>query len=239
MALSISGSVVMAEVMAFNERLTKAAKTVDISGMDVYHTINTNIGNQCLAYSLGKRRVEVSVQHTDMMLTYYLDRVQVLDSTFPQREMDSQVNGALRWLLGMPICLDQLPQEVIRIVSPEDGKDYSTVDLVVQINSSYEIGKLYEEIKEKGWVYKQDMGGPLKMVGTVAKHQLWVSPQIHVINGVNVLYIQPTSAFIHWDMVEEWVKQRVPEGTTMLSDPYRTLSEVRDIAKRKESSKAA
>jgi hypothetical protein len=236
MALNISGSVVMAEVMAFNDRLTKAAKSVDISGMDVYHTINTNIGNQCLAYSLDKRRVEVSVQHTDMMLTYYLDRVQVLDSTFPQREMDAQVNGALRWLLGMPICLDPLPQETIRIESPEDGKDYSTVDLVVQINSSFEVSKLYAEVKEKGWVYQQDMGGPLKMVGTIAKHQLWVMPQIHTINGVKVLYIQPTSAFVHWDMVEEWVKQRVPEDTPMLSEPGRMICEIRDIAdSRKEA----
>ena len=234
MALSISGSVVMAEIMAFHDRLIKAALRVDISGMDVYHTVNTNIGNNCLEYSLDKRVVRAGVSHTDMVLGYEVAGQLVLESTFPQREMDAQVNGALRWLLGMPISLDQLPQEVVRIASPEDGKDYSSVGLVVQINSSYEVSKLYEEIKEKGWTYQQDMGGPLKMVGSIAKQQLWVMPQIHTINGVKVLYIQPTSAFVQWDMIEEWVKQRVPEGTPMLNDPQCMLTEIRDIADSKK-----
>lgn len=234
MALSISGSVVMSEVMAFNDRLTRAAKTVDIRGMDVYHTINTNIGDQCLRYTLGDRRVEVRVEHTDMVLAYSIRDMLVLESSFPQREMNEQVNGALRWLLGMPISMEPLPQEDIRIASPEDGKDYSTVDLVVQISSSFEVSKLYGEVKEKGWVYQQDMGGPLKMIGRVAKHECWVSPQIHTINGVRVLYINPTSAFIHWEMVEEWVKQRVPEGTPMLNDPGRMICEIRDIAESKK-----
>lgn len=234
MALAISGSVVMSEVMAFNDRLTRAAKTVDIRGMDVYHTINTNIGDHCLRYTLGDRRVEVRVEHTDMVLAYSVRDMLVLESSFPQREIDDQVNGALRWLLGMPISVEKLPQEVIRITGWEDGKDYSTVDLVVQINSSYESHKLYNDVKDMGWVYQQDSSGPSKMIGSVAKHQCWVSPLIHVINGVRVLYIEPTSGFILWEMVDEWVKQRVPEGTPMLSDPSRMISEIRDIAESKK-----
>lgn len=238
MALSISGSVVMAEVMAFNDRLTRAAKTVDISGMDVYHTINTNIGNECLVYSLGDRRVEISVQHTDMQLAYYLDHVAILQSVFPQREMDAQVNGALRWLLGMPISVVPLPQEVIRIESPEDGKDYNSVDLVVQINSSYEVSRLYDEVVKEGWTYKQDTSGPSKMVGTIAKHQLWVSPLIHVINGVKVLYVNPTSGLVQWDMVEEWVAQRVPEGTPTLRCPSEMIYTIRNIASERKKEAA-
>lgn len=229
MALLVDGSVVMAEVMAFHERFISTAKKVDISDKDVYHTILTNIGDRCLVYKLGDRWVEVSVQHINMLLSFYHGEAKVLESVFPQKDLTGQINAALRWLLGMPICYDALPEEIIRIASPEDGKDYSSVDLVVQISSSYEVNKLYNEVKEKGWEYQQDLGGPLKMIGTLAKHQLWVSPLIHVINGVKVLYIRPTSGLVIWDMVEEWVNRRVPEGTPMLSCPSDMISEIRDI----------
>jgi hypothetical protein len=238
MALLVDGSVVMAEVMAFHDRFVRTAKKVDIDGMDVYHTILTNIGDRCLVYKLGDRWVEVSVQHVNMQLAFYLGEAKVLESVFPQKDLPSQINAALRWLLGMPIGYEALPEEVIRIESPEDGKDYSSVDLVVQINSSYEVHRLYDEVVKEGWTYKQDTGGPSKMIGTIAKYQLWVSPLIHVINGVKVLYINPTSGLVQWDMVEEWVAQRVPEGTPTLRCPSEMIYKIRNIVSERKKEAA-
>lgn len=229
MGLLIDGSLVMADIMAFHDRFTRVAKKVDLSEFDTYHTVTTNIGDRCLSYQLGTRKVEVSIQHVNVQLSFYIDETLTLSSVFPQREVDGRINSALRWLLGQVISVEALPQEVIRVTSPEDNKYYNSVQLVVQINSSYEVSQLYKEVKERRWSYKQDMGGPLKMIGKVANQEIWVMPQIHTIEGVNVLYIQPTSTLVQWDMIEEWVNQRVPEGTVLLNGPCRMLTEIRDI----------
>lgn len=90
-----------------------------------------------------------------------------------------------------------------------DGKDYSTVDIAVAINSAYETGQLYHAYCEAKWQYKQDMGGNLITIGMLEGAPVCIAPVIHTIEGVRVLYVEATSGVVCHDMIEAWVKAKI------------------------------
>lgn len=239
MSLTISGSMVMADLLNFDSKLSREAVKVDLGADSENKSILVNIGNERMVYTLDGRKVEVHVDHADVVLTFYLGTQKIFVSSLKNSSVDQQVNAALNWLTGNPVSSEPMPQKDLRVQSPEDGKDYSTVELVVQISSSYESMCLYREYTALGLTYKQDMGGPLKRIHCGGRNEVYVSPLIHVVDGVRVLYIEPTSAVIDWFAIEEWVKRRVPEGTLMLNDAGRAVGEIRSIARSKAGEIAA
>lgn len=116
----------------------------------------------------------------------------------------------------------------------DDGRDYASVDVVVQINSSYESMQLFSEFKEKGYTFEQERGGYAATIGSVDGREICLSPQIHRINGINVLYVEPTSVVVDWDKIETWIKSKVRKDTPILNCPSRLLSEIRRIANEKK-----
>lgn len=229
MALKVEGSMALADLYMFDDRFTKAAAKIDVSNLDVYPTVLSNIGDRCLAYTFDGRKVEVSNHHVSLEVRFIQKDNVLLSMVKPSHLLDETVNMALRYLVGKVISNEPLPIEEIRVESPEDGKHYDTVDLVVQISSSYETMALYREYKDCGMEFKQDMGGPMKRIGAINRQEIWVTPSIHVVDGVRVLYVEATSALIEWDMITEWVKQRVPLNTRIEMSPNNVVQSIRRI----------
>lgn len=100
----------------------------------------------------------------------------------------------------------------------QDEKDYSTVDFAVVVNSNLDKMALYNAAKENKWGYKQDLGGYSYTIGKVEEKPVCVSPLIHTVEGVRVLFVEPTSGIVDHTMVEEWIKVQVGSGVTILND---------------------
>lgn len=112
-----------------------------------------------------------------------------------------------------------------------DRKNFLGADVVVEINSSYETMMLYKEFVEKCMSYKQDMGGYMVTVGKLDGRPICVTPHIHTIDGVKVLYVEATSQVVDWVMIENWIKSVVKEGTGIVSNPINLMCVVQSKAK--------
>lgn len=91
----------------------------------------------------------------------------------------------------------------------DDGKDYSTVDIAVLISSNYETMVMYEAFVDRKWSYKQDMGGNLITVGTVEGQPVCITPMIHIVQGIRILYVEYTSQVVSFPLIEAWVKAKI------------------------------
>lgn len=121
-----------------------------------------------------------------------------------------------------------------RVTDLKDDKPYGTVDLVIQISSSLESLDLYRMFKEQKLEYIQDMGGYLHTIGHINDRPICISPMIHKIGGVNVMYVEASSGLVDWEMIEEWVKDRVPKDTPMCNDPINALNYIWTARRKKE-----
>ncbi len=98
-------------------------------------------------------------------------------------------------------------------------KDFSSVDVVVLINSSYESLGIYQELTEKGYKYVQDMGGPLLTIGYIDNRPICIAPLIHEIGGAKVLHLEATSELVDWKLIDKWIKEHTPAGTEVYNNP--------------------
>lgn len=94
-----------------------------------------------------------------------------------------------------------------RVTQFKDDKPYGTVDLVVLISSSMETMTLYQEYMDWKWSYVQDMSGYMHTIGHINDRPICISPMIHKVAGLNVLYVEANSALIDWEMIEDWVRE--------------------------------
>lgn len=138
------------------------------------------------------------------------------------------------------ICDDKWPEFCTRhrksrprVSDIPNDKPYGSVDLVIQISSSYETMALYREYMELKMTYKQDMSGYLHTIGHINDRPICIAPMIHVIDGLNVLYVEATTGLVDWEMIEEWVNARVPKGTQMCNDPSNAISYMRSAIRNK------
>ena len=137
-----------------------------------------------------------------------------------------------------PPCCVRHRKRMPHVTTMRDDKPYGTVDVVVQINSSYETMALFSEFKEHNMSYKQDMGGYMHTIGHINDRPICVSPMIHVIDGVNVMYVEATSGLVDWDLIEEWIKGIVPEDVRIVTDPTNLLGEIRSVIRNREAATA-
>lgn len=115
-----------------------------------------------------------------------------------------------------------------------DEKDFASVDVAVYVNSSMERSALYKEFMEQGLTYKQDMGGPLITVGVLYRRPICIAPLIHVIGGVNVLYVETTSMLVDYRKIEQWLRLRLKKDVKIVDDPINLLGEIWAIQRAKE-----
>lgn len=113
----------------------------------------------------------------------------------------------------------------------DDGKDYSTVDIAVQISSSFESSMLYSQYKEKGYTYEQDMGGNLFTIGHLEKRPVCIAPMIQVVNGIRILYVEATSDVVCWSMIENWIKVKVGKDIEIITNPANLISHLMHFSK--------
>lgn len=112
----------------------------------------------------------------------------------------------------------------------DDGRDYKSVDVVVEIASNYEASELYNKYVELGWEFKQEGGGYAITAGLCEGNAISVTPAIHTIGGVRVLYLNPTGTFIDWDKVCTWAKSKVREDVRII-DPQQLIGELKSRVK--------
>lgn len=113
-------------------------------------------------------------------------------------------------------------------------KDYASVDLAVQINSTWEITTLCNEITKRGLAYVQDRGGPLLTIGKIDNRPIVIAPLIIKIGTVNVLYVEATSMLVDWDMIDNWIIEKIGKDKKIVNDPINLLSNIRSIIRQKE-----
>lgn len=120
-----------------------------------------------------------------------------------------------------------------RVTDLRDDKPYDKVECVILLGSNVETSALYSQYKELGWEYKQDMGGYLHTIGYINDRPICVSPMMHVIDGVNVLYVEANSELVDWEMIEMWTKDRVREGIPFCIDPGNAYNSIREAKRAK------
>ena len=133
-----------------------------------------------------------------------------------------------------PPCCVRRRKRMPHVTTMRDDKPYGDVDVVALISSGFETMNLYTEFKEHKMSYKQDMGGYMHTIGHINDRAICVSPMIHVIDGVNVMYVEATSGLVDWEMIEEWVKDRVPAHVRIVNDPTNLLGEIRSVIRNRE-----
>lgn len=124
-----------------------------------------------------------------------------------------------------------------RVTKVMDDKPYQTVDVVCQISSSLESMALYKEFVDspRNWSFKQDMGSHQHTIAWVNDKPIAVTPWVHVVNGVTVMYVEAQSALIDWDVIDVWIKERVRKDTPIVIDPVNLISVITQISRSKES----
>lgn len=139
------------------------------------------------------------------------------------------------------VCDDKWPEFCTRhrksrprVTDLPNDKPYGTVEVVILVSSSCETMALYKDYKETKMTYKQDMGGYMHTIGHINDRPICITPLVHVIDGVNVLYVEATSGLVDWEMIEDWVKARVPEGTQICNDPCNAISYIRTASRNKQ-----
>lgn len=124
-----------------------------------------------------------------------------------------------------------------RVTDMFDDKPYGEVDVVVHISSSLETTALYNKYKDAGWTYVQDTGGYLHTIGHHGDMPVCVSPMVHTINGVRVMYVEATSMIVDWDMVDKWVAERCTKpGLVTETNPINLLGTIRTKVRELEKS---
>jgi hypothetical protein len=126
------------------------------------------------------------------------------------------------------------PRRVTKIF---DDKPYKSVEVVCLISSSMETMALYQEFtgEDRNWSFKQDMGSHQHTIAWIEDKPVAITPWVHVVNGVTVMYVEAQSALIDWDVIEVWIKERVREGTPIVIDPTNLISAISQISRSKES----
>lgn len=79
--------------------------------------------------------------------------------------------------------------------------------------SSYETSCLWkrnQEGREYSWV--QGLGGRGAVVGFLYERPVCISLFINIINGHQILFLDPTSALVDWDMIEKWLEENLPKS---------------------------
>lgn len=174
-------------------------------------------------------------------------RITWLDQTHNEFSWDEDITThSVESLLGVTaamvrfICDDKWPDFLTRhrksrprVSNINDDKPYSTVDVVVLISSSCETMSMYNDFMQQKMSYKQDMSGYMHTIGHIHDRPICISPMIHVIDGVNVLYVEAMSVLIDWEMIEDWVKARVPESATICNSPINALGYIRTAKHKK------
>lgn len=113
-------------------------------------------------------------------------------------------------------------------------KDYTSVDLAVHINSHWEVTTLYSEITKHGLAYTQDRGGPLLTIGKIDNRPIVIAPLIIKIGTINILYVEATSVLVDWDMINNWIIEKIGKDKKIVTDPINLLSNIRSSIRQKE-----
>ena len=89
--------------------------------------------------------------------------------------------------------------------------DFTDVVGVIEA-TSYETLSIYRECVDKGYEWKDGSGCQLERI----THQKYgystcFSPWVKTINGHKILFLEPTSTIVDWDLIDKWIEDKLPE----------------------------
>lgn len=202
-----------------------------MAGKDATIRIELTAGG--LAYHRDNQSVHLSVTTEAAIdaftLGLYTDGTLVKAFHFSEILFYEARNVFLNWMLYERICYKQAELKWKKHVTQLfDDKPYKEVDIAVHINSRLETMTLYNEFKAAGWTYLQDAGGYLHTIGHHDDNPICVSPLVHTINGVKVMYVEATSAVVDWGMVDKWINERC-NNVCIEEDPCNLMSQINRI----------
>lgn len=166
------------------------------------------------------------------------ERNGVLTPSFTNDPMHAQVFGDevdvhVNWLretVGEELqAWSVVKQPLVSNQEFNDGKDYTNIDLVLEIHGSFETSRLYSLYKEAGYTYKQDMGGNSFTISKLEGRPVCITPMIQVVNGVRILYVESTSGVVDYTAIQHWVNKKLGREVNIINDLSRVCSEIRDI----------
>lgn len=106
---------------------------------------------------------------------------------------------------GVPTLINV---DLIQPLVFDDGKNYNTVDIAV-IATRSEYHSFWEKCNTHKHEFKQDSGGNLIAISKLDGELLYVAPLIHVVDGVRVLFVEPTSDVVSYSRTEAWIKSKI------------------------------
>lgn len=79
--------------------------------------------------------------------------------------------------------------------------------------TSFEKMKLWDQYKNEKKVSWVESGtGYLETVGTILDRPVCLSMFTNVVDGHKILFIEATSQLVDWVMIDEWLKENLPES---------------------------
>lgn len=203
--------------------------------VDSYHSKPDRVD-----YIRGINCVEVHLTEKELDKLVFC-RVNDKIATFKSTEVCA--SKCYEWILGFLISgtigsLEEtgeagiIPSEA-KVKDNAGEKDFSSVDIAVMISSQLEEHALYKGVKEKGWTFKQDCGGPVLNAGVLAGIPIAVAPKIHRINDINVLYIEAAGALIDWRIIETYCQRLMRPGIKIV-EPGTLIRELSQLIKAEE-----
>lgn len=90
--------------------------------------------------------------------------------------------------------------------------DFTGVVGIIE-STNYETLSIYRECIDKGYVWYDGSGCYLEQI----KHPdhgyvTCFSPWVKAINGHKILFIEPTSMIVDWYLIDQWIKDKLPES---------------------------
>lgn len=89
--------------------------------------------------------------------------------------------------------------------------DFTDVVGIIEA-TNYETLSIYRECIEEGYVWGDGSGCYLETV-THQTHgySTSFSPWVKTINGKKIMFLEPTSVVVDWDLIDQWIDSKLPK----------------------------
>lgn len=78
--------------------------------------------------------------------------------------------------------------------------------------TNYEMLALYREVVDKGYEWGDGSGCYLETVAHPEHgYSTSFSPWVKTINGKKIMFLEPTSVVVDWDLIDQWIKDKLPK----------------------------
>ena len=150
---------------------------------------------------------------TDKLLAAFKE---FLDRDPSEGDMEKAFTFACGYSAGQKCAAEQ---RKLKLIEPSNEVKEYLVDIAGVLEAtSFETHALWQQGKDHpDWnmVFEQDrMGGYLQTVACTDDHKVRVCVGIYIwkLNGKKILVVEPTSNYVDYELIEEWLKKYMPSS---------------------------